>query len=81
MCRDSKKSWCGSRGVGYASKGNEGTKVKGETCKPLSLLDGGVQQLEDGTCIYESRTSNLSKKGARGAKSNSGSCKKKKLVK
>ncbi len=25
-------------------------------------MDGGVRQLEDGACIYESRTSNLSEK-------------------
>jgi len=60
MCKGSKKSWCGSRGVGYTDKGNEGVKVKGETHK--LLLDGGVQQLENGTCIYESQTFNLSKK-------------------
>lgn len=59
MCKGSKESWCGSRGVGYANKGNEGAKVKAETCKPLPLSDG-VQQLEDGTSIYESWISNLS---------------------
>jgi hypothetical protein len=31
MCRGSKESWCGSRGVRYASKGNEGAKIKGKT--------------------------------------------------
>jgi hypothetical protein len=29
MCKGSKESWCGSRGVGYTNKGNEGVKVKG----------------------------------------------------
>jgi len=63
MCRGSKESWCGSRGVRYTSKGNEGVKVKGKTRKPLPLLiDGGVRELEDGACIYESWTFNLSKK-------------------
>ncbi len=46
---------------GYASGGDEGTKVEGEPRKLLPLPNGRVQQLEDGTCIYESRTFNLSK--------------------
>jgi hypothetical protein len=60
MCKGSKESWSGSRGVGYANKGNEHAKVKAETCKPLPLSDGGVRQLEDGTSIYESPISNRS---------------------
>jgi hypothetical protein len=36
-------------------------KVEGRVHKPLPLLNGRVRQLEDGTCIYESQTSNLSK--------------------
>jgi hypothetical protein len=37
MCKGSKESWCGSRGVGYASKGNEGAKVKGETQTSITI--------------------------------------------
>lgn len=55
-----KESWCGSWGVGYASEGNEGIKRKGKARIFLSLSNGRVRQLEDGTCIYESRTFNLS---------------------
>ncbi len=54
-----KESWCGLRGVSYANRGNVGTKVEGKTCRPLPLSNGKVWQLEDGTCIYESQTSNL----------------------
>jgi hypothetical protein len=42
MCKGSKESWCGSKRVGYTSKGNEGAKVKGKTHKPLPLLNGGI---------------------------------------
>jgi hypothetical protein len=51
---------CDSKGIGCASKIDEGVKVEGGACRPLQLLDGGVRQLEDGACIYESQISNLS---------------------
>jgi hypothetical protein len=40
-------------GVGCISKKKEGIKAKGEACIPLPLLDGRIQQLEDGACLYE----------------------------
>jgi hypothetical protein len=54
-----KESWCGLRRVSYVNRGNVGIKVEGKTCRPLPLSNGKVRQLEDGTCIYESQTSNL----------------------
>jgi hypothetical protein len=44
-----------------ASKGDEGIKAEGKVRTPLPLPDGGVQQLENGTCIYDNRASDLSK--------------------
>lgn len=58
--RGLEESWCGSWGVGYDSKRNEGIKGKGEARKLLPLQNGKVQQLEDGACIYENQTFNLS---------------------
>ncbi len=51
---------CDSRRVGCASRRDEGFKAEGEACKPLPLLDGRVWQLENGTCIYEGWTFDLS---------------------
>jgi hypothetical protein len=52
--RGPNESWCGSGRIKYASEGNESVKAKGRVRKPLPLLNGGVRQLEDETCIYES---------------------------
>ncbi len=40
-------------------EGDEDAETKGWTSWPLPLLDGGVQQLEDGVCFHEGQTLDL----------------------
>jgi hypothetical protein len=50
-----------SRGVGFLSEGDEGIEAKGGAHRPLLPLNGRIRQPQNGVCLHERRTFNLSK--------------------
>ncbi len=63
--RGSKEPWSAFGKVGCASRGDECFKAKDKAHNPLSLLDGGIWQFEDGTCLYEGQIFDLLKRSKR----------------
>ncbi len=47
--------------VGLFKKGNEGIEAKGGAHRSLPSLDGGIWQPQNGICLHEGKTPNLSK--------------------